>query len=296
MKALVLGGNRYFGRHLVEQLLSEGASVTLVNRGQHPDPFEKKVERIVCDRKNTDLLQMYLRGKTYDVVFDQICYDANEARAACRVFRGVTPLYIFTSSASVYGSGANITESAFDPKKHRFAKTVEVTQDYAEAKRQAESAFFTDAKFRVIAARFPIVCGPDDYTSRLEFHVVGAMNGESMRFPNLYARMSFVESRAAGRALAFLAKCPFEGPINIASEDAISLHHLMQWIEQITGCRPKLLEGTTGAELSPFGISSDWFLSTDLLKSLGYHIPPLGDWMPDLIRELYKSRKKKEAK
>ena len=66
------------------------------------------------------------------------------------------------------------------PKKHRFAKTVEVTQDYAEAKRQAESAFFTDAKFRVIAARFPIVCGPDDYTSRLEFHVVGAMNGATI--------------------------------------------------------------------------------------------------------------------
>jgi nucleoside-diphosphate-sugar epimerase len=241
-------------------------------------------------------LQNCIRGKTYDVVFDQICYDANEARNACRIFRGLTPLYIFTSSVSVYASGANITEAAFDPKRHRFAKTVEVTQDYSEAKRQAEAAFFTDAKFRVIAARFPIVCGIDDYTSRLEFHVLGAMNGESMRFPNLHARMSFVDSRDAGRALAFLAQCPFEGPINIASSDAISMNHLMQWIEQITGCRPNLVEGETGPELSPFGLSEDWFVSTDLLQSLGHHVRPLGDWLPDLIRELFLSRKHKEAK
>lgn len=295
MKALVIGGNRFFGRHLVSLLLKDGTKVTILNRGKHPDPFGTTVERIRCDRRDPEKLFQAIKGKTFDVVFDQVCYDAYDARAACKVFEGITPLYVFTSSMSVYPTGPSIVERAYDPKANRIMKAVEVTQNPGEAKRQAESVFFTDAKFRVIAARFPIVCGLDDYTSRLEFHVVGVDCGELMRFPNFDARMGFVDSYEAAQMLQFLSQSSFSGPINCSSSDAIAMRDLIGWIEHASGKKAKIITGLDGGELSPFGIASDWFGSVKLLESLGYKTRSLQEWLPKLIHELVMKRRKQKT-
>ena len=39
MKVLVIGGSGYMGKALVDQLLANGDSVTLINRGVTPDSF-----------------------------------------------------------------------------------------------------------------------------------------------------------------------------------------------------------------------------------------------------------------
>ena len=83
MKILILGGNRFFGRHLADSLLGAKNEVTLLNRGTHPDGFEDKVERLQADRKSKGQLLSAVQGRTWDLVFDQICYTATEAREAC---------------------------------------------------------------------------------------------------------------------------------------------------------------------------------------------------------------------
>lgn len=40
---------------------------------------------------------------------------------------------------------------------------------------------------------------------------------------------------------------------------------------------------------SPYGINSDWFMSTNKLKNKGVDIPEVLEWLPDLVRELVDS-------
>lgn len=52
--ALVIGGTRFIGRHLVEELLSHDYSVILFNRAHHDNPFadNQSVDHEQGDRTN----------------------------------------------------------------------------------------------------------------------------------------------------------------------------------------------------------------------------------------------------
>ena len=47
MKILVIGGTRFFGIHMVKELLDRGHDITIATRGLTPDNFGDKVKRIV---------------------------------------------------------------------------------------------------------------------------------------------------------------------------------------------------------------------------------------------------------
>ena len=40
-KVLVIGGTRFFGKHLVEKLVQQGHDVTIATRGQHDNPLHR---------------------------------------------------------------------------------------------------------------------------------------------------------------------------------------------------------------------------------------------------------------
>jgi len=104
MKALVIGGNRYFGLRLVGLLESGGHEVTVLNRGSKfaaPPSVRSRIERILCDRTDRGSLAKAVDGRRWNVVFDQVCFDARTAREACEIFSGKTERYVFTSSQAV---------------------------------------------------------------------------------------------------------------------------------------------------------------------------------------------------
>ena len=133
MKALVIGGNRFIGKQLVARLLDRHVGVTLLNRGQNQDDFGSKVRRIVLDRKSLYKNHPALGNEKWDVVYDQVCFNATEAQAACDAFQKRTKRYIFISSQSVYKPGEAIQEAAFDPKAYVFPSLVDQDSDYGEA-------------------------------------------------------------------------------------------------------------------------------------------------------------------
>src|SRR6476469_8235912 len=102
MKTLVIGGNRFFGKRLVSRLLDAGHDVTLLNRGQLDDGFGERVRRFRLDRRELREGHPALSQERWDVVYDQACYQADEAQGACRAFAGRVSRYVFTSSMSVY--------------------------------------------------------------------------------------------------------------------------------------------------------------------------------------------------
>ena len=282
---LVIGGNRFFGKRLIEKLLLRGDQVTVLNRGNMADGFDDKVTRIICDRDDVTKFKASVQNKNWDIVYDQVCFDALQAKAACDIFTGITNKYIFTSTQSVYTPGENIKESVYNPLTHKYDKIVDRFEDYGEAKRQAEAVFFAQVKMPVIAVRFPMVVGQDDYTERLKFYVDKVKAGDSIYFPNQEARMSLIHSADAAEGLLFLSDCDFTGPINMASADPLRIKDLISLIEVTVGTKALVSSTPKSAdEKSPYGLTNDWFMNMDLAKSLGFTAQPIQDWIVTVIK------------
>lgn len=286
MKALVLGGNRFFGKRLAQLLLQRGLDVTLLNRGQLADDFGDRVQRIKMDRRKINRETSALANQKWDIIYDHICFDAAEAKAACEAFRGKTKHYVFISSQSVYAEGASLLEEAVDPFTHPFEPSVNRDQDYGEAKRQAEAVFFQTNSFPVTAVRLPIVLGEDDYTERLKQHVKWVQEGKAIFFPAIEAKISFVQSSDAAKFLAAQADRALLGPVNCCSQEPIVLKNVMAEIERATG-KTAIIKAKEGeGEPSPFGIESDWYMNTQKIRDYGFSAEPIENWLPGLIQKL----------
>ena len=178
MQILLLGGNRFFGRKLARLLSEAGHDLTLLNRRGSDDAASLGARHLRCDRQDAAALRATLGpSQSWDVVFDQVCFEAADARAICEILAGRVGHYVFTSSQSVYAPGAAVREEVFDPLNHPFTKDARTGDDYAEAKRQCEAVFFRQSGFPVTAVRFPIVAGVDDYTGRLRWHLERVQQG-----------------------------------------------------------------------------------------------------------------------
>lgn len=80
MKALVLGGTKYVGIHLVNELISAGYDVTVATRGKAPDSFRDKVRRKIIERQNPDSLFVAFKDEFYDITIDNLAYCSNDVR------------------------------------------------------------------------------------------------------------------------------------------------------------------------------------------------------------------------
>src|SRR5437879_6627615 len=74
LRALVLGGNRYIGRHLVGELAAAGHEVTVIN--SHPSPLPAGVRRWHADRRVPGVLEEALspHRDEFDIIYDNTAY------------------------------------------------------------------------------------------------------------------------------------------------------------------------------------------------------------------------------
>lgn len=288
MKVLVLGGTRFFGKKLVQRLLDQGHDITIATRGNTQSTFGEKVNQVIVDRTNASSLKEVVGHEYWDIIYDNICYSPNEALAACEIFEGKTKKYIFTSTLSTSDQqlGANITEEAFDPYQYEIRSGDTSEFSYGEGKRLAEAVFFQKASFPVVAVRFPIVLGVDDYTKRLHFHIERVKHGKIISFLNMDARMSYILSDDAAGFLEFAGISPIEGPYNATSIGAYSMSELMNIIEDETGNKAKISLVGDEESRSPFGVPQDWFMSPEKAMNAGYEFLSLDKWLPNLIKTL----------
>lgn len=275
---LIIGGNRFFGLHLAKSLLAKGHTVTLLNRGNIIPQLAGDLHQINCDRHDTQALSEATKGKTWDIVFDQVCYDYKTAKDACEIFNDKTPRYIFTSTMSVYDPKANVCEKDFQASQYTFTEHADAFKDYTNAKRQAEKAFLEYSKFSCVFARFPFVIGTDDYTGRLKFHIDRINTETPIKFPNLDAKLSFISSHDAGKGLEHIAFSDFEGAINLTA-NAITLKNFIALIEDKLGKKAILQQQGAKEDYSPYGIEKDWYMNNDLMRKQGYEIADISEWL-----------------
>lgn len=102
MRALVLGGNRYIGLHLVFELARQGHEVTIAN--SHLADMPEGARRVHVDRRVPGALAEALGPlrDDFDIVYDNTSYAVEDVEPLVELFRRRVQQYVFTSSVAVY--------------------------------------------------------------------------------------------------------------------------------------------------------------------------------------------------
>lgn len=283
---LVIGGTRFFGRHLVERLIERGARVTVLTRGNIADPFGGRVARLVADRCDRSSLAGAIAGRTWDIVYDQVLFSPNEAALACDLFAGKTGHYIMASSQSVYNPGKAISEAAFDPHSLTPQPGWESDFSYEDGKRFAEAVLFQRAVFPVSAIRWSLLVGTDDYTGRIWWHIDRVRRGMPIGLPNPAARVSFLRSDEAGRFAAWVGSRSMTGPINACANGTVSYGEIVALAERAVGRKAVIVSNANEADMSPIAGPDSWYMSNARAEAAGYHFSDMSEWMPGLMCDL----------
>lgn len=280
MKILVLGGTRFFGVHMVNDLIEKGHEVTIATRGQAPDDFGDSVMRIRLDRTDEDSIKAMISDTHYDVIIDKIAYCSNDVRKV--LDNADCDKYIYMSSTAVYDPlHPDTKEDDFDGNSGELIWCDRPDFSYDVVKRHAEYALwqkYSDKKF--IAVRYPFVIGKDDYTKRLYFYVEHVLKQMPMKIDNLDNKMSFIRSDEAGKFISFLVDKDFTGAVNGCSHGTVSVKTILDYIEKETGFSAVLSED---GDPAPYNGMPEYSINTQKAESLGFEFTDINDWIFGLL-------------
>ena len=257
MNILVLGGTRFFGVHMVKELLEMGHQVTIGTRGLTLDSFGDRVNRVKLDHTNIDSMKDAFKGLHFDVVIDKVAYCSNDIKYAMESVS--CDKYIYMSSTAIYELDHNdVREDEFDGFAGELVWCNRPDYSYSEVKRQAEYALW------------------QKYGDRQWI----AVKGNPMYIDNMDSQMSFIKSDEAGKFMAYLVDKDFTGPINGCSYGTISIREILEYVEKKTGKQAVI---TDTGEVAPYNGTMSHSVNLDKAAGLGYEFSDIKEWMYELI-------------
>ncbi len=288
--ALVIGGTRFIGRHLVEDLLEHGYDVTILNRGNHENPFEgnDRVERVEGDRTNDSVLEAAASTVDPDAVFDCVAYYPKDVRAATGIFADCEA-YVYISSGAAYGS-EEIPKREGETPLEACTSEQAVDEDgetYGNRKAEGDRAVVAaaDEGVRAMSVRPCIVYGPHDYTERLDWWIDRVNRFDRVVVPgdgtNVWHR-AYVEDVAS--ALRTVAEEGTAGEAyNVGDRRLVTLEEMVELIaaeldadvEVVTAGARELAAGDIAPEDYLLYREYPHVLSTAKLAALGWESTPL---------------------
>lgn len=304
MNVLVIGGNRFMGLGLVWRLLCGSHRVTLLNRGNLPDPFGDRVERIRVDR-STDAFDHALAGMTFDRAIDFAGFSADDASRAARVLAGRVGHFIFISTGQVYlvREGCPLPASEHDYDGPIMAQAPSPAEHdewaYGIGKRGAEDVLAAAADLPVTRLRLPMVNGELDYRRRIEAYVWRILDGGPLVVPRAGGIARHVYSGAVIRAIVKLIDDPPRAgqAFNLAQAEQPTVRELVERIAGRLGARPDVIElpaealeeaGLSVSAASPF--SNAWMSVIDPARAvaeLGFEHPALDVYLDSILASLF---------
>ncbi|ELZ19584.1 NAD-dependent epimerase/dehydratase [Haloterrigena salina JCM 13891] len=283
--ALVIGGTRFIGRHLVEELLEHDYDVTILNRGSHENPFadDDRVDRVEGDRTNEAALEAAATTVDPDAVFDCVAYQPRDVREATRIFADCEA-YVYVSSGSAYGREdipKRENETPLEPCTPDQA-TDDSMETYGNRKAEGDRAVFAAAEQGVnaMSVRPPVVYGPHDYTERLDWWIDRVNRFDRVVVPgdgtNVWHR-AYVEDVASALRIVAERGEPDEA-YNVGDRRLVTLAEMVELIadrletdvEIVTAGPRELAAGDI--ELDDYVLYRDYphVLSTAKLADLGW--------------------------
>ncbi len=283
MKALIIGGTRYFGKRLALSFLSQGHELYVMSRTDLPAELAR-AHHFKMDRSDLSAMQKIFTTHTFDVVFDQVCYAPNEAHALNELLQNTNTRHVHTSTTSIYERDGELIENQFDPRTAPVKMGERSDFSYGEGKRMCEAVLFQGGRANVTAMRIPVVFGPDDYTERLLNLVRRIKAGAPIVVPNPQAQFSLVHAADAARALEWLATCSLCEPINIASPEPLTIGELIGLIERTVNNKANLISVGPDEAHNLLADKHSRFSQVTKAKAHGFEAQPLDSWLPALVR------------
>lgn len=194
MNILILGGTVFLGRQLALTALGRGHSVTLFNRGRHPDVFPQ-VETLRGDRRS-DLSA--LRGRRWDAVIDTSGYVPSLVRASAELLKDSVDRYVFISSLSVYSDSEEarvdestsvnrITDEQLKEAEELIPTGPVIAVNYGPAygglKALCEMEAERVMQGRAVNVRVGLIVGPHDYSDRFTYWPARVARGGEVLAP-----------------------------------------------------------------------------------------------------------------
>jgi GDP-L-fucose synthase len=274
-KVLVTGGTGFIGSHLVNRLIELGAQVTLITRNENAQFLFKKCRVIIGDCRNSDVAKeacnnqeivFHLAARVAGIEFNRlhpdIMYHDNidittsvvEAARVCKVAR-----FLMVSSACVYPHNAIIPTPENEGMRD---EPEETNSGYGWAKRNSELLAMLYAKeygMKIGIIRPYNAYGPGDHFNNLDSHVIPSLicrinSGEDPLIVWGSGKQTrsflYVEDLAEGMIKA-IERYPKPDPLNLGSNEEISIRDLVSLICRISGKNPKIVFDTTKPDGSP---------------------------------------------
>jgi nucleoside-diphosphate-sugar epimerase len=241
MQTLVIGGTRFNGLHLVQELVRYGHNVTILNRGVTEAPVPREVRRLYADRKDHQQLKEVLGSEEFDVVFDISAYVLEDVESMVDIFEGRAGHYIFASSTVVYAA-SNILPINEDfpvdstPRQSDYGRNKLICEDYL-------TGVYRQRHFPTTSARFSMVFGPDNgIIDREQRMFVRLLNARKILIPGrgtTLGQIGHVDDEA--RALRMMALNPrtYGETYNVTGKDYFSDEGYVDTCARAVGVEPQ---------------------------------------------------------
>jgi nucleoside-diphosphate-sugar epimerase len=205
MKVLILGGTRFVGRHVAQQLLDRGCQVTVLHRGVTGEATPGTVS-VSGDRSKPDGLAA-LGDQRFDAVVDMSAYFSDWTRAAAEALAGRVSHYVFISSGAVYRPLPELPWAESTP-----FGPIPIWGAYGNEKVASERMLwdaYADGRFAVTTFRFPFILGPGNFADRESFVFGRLAAGRPILLPGGGSALNqFVYAEDVARAIVTTLERP----------------------------------------------------------------------------------------
>ncbi len=305
---LIIGGNRFMGYQLVWRLLAAGEQVTTLNRGNWPDPFGHRIERLHADRRSPEFAAV-LRGQEFDAAVDFAAFHAQDAQSAVEVLRDRVGHYIFISSGAVYmvREGASIPCAAPLSEGDYAGRIVDPPTEpedlanwqYGAGKREAEdvlAAAWSDHHFPATCLRLPTVNGERDPSRRMESYLWRILDGGPVLLPeggSTVTRHVYSGDVVKGIVGLMGRASTFGEAYNLSQDEQPTVGELVRMLAGLLGAPDHICSveegellsaGLVPRDLSPF--SGRWSSRLDGSRAksdLGFQPEPLAQYLGKIV-------------
>lgn len=189
MQILILGGTSFIGKEMVRAFFEAGHSVTIFTRGRKKPTDLPPHQKLTGDRNSLTDLMTVGKGKRWDVVIDNIGYQAEDLEKVITAFKTARHL-IFNSTVSVYRYSKQaypqpLIENSIDHNAHPAEENLEnIHWKYARGKLDAEKVILEQCQIPWTIIRPPVVYGPDDVTQRGFWYLMRLLDGGPLLLAN----------------------------------------------------------------------------------------------------------------
>lgn len=241
MQILVLGGNGFVGRAIVEDALAHGAEVASFSRGQSGSPLPPGVTELIGDRETGDYAA--LRTGEWDAVVDLSGFRTRDVDQAMDVLGDRVGRYLFISSHAVYVRDLPAGTDETAPRREPLRDADVLTNDtYGPCKVACEDDVVERYGDRATIVRPGRVTGPGDTASTVLYWVRRGAAGGRIALPTKPEQpLQFIDSRDVGRLVVQLITDARSGGYNAVGPFS-TIAELIETSAELAGTTVELVQ------------------------------------------------------